>query len=197
MFTGIVEEKGTIIEVRPLGLSVSAPTVVEGLAPGDSIAVNGACLTTVEITRNTFSVDLSEETLKRTNLGMLQPGNPVNLERAMPMTGKIGGHIVQGHVDDIGHVMSISHFKGSVAIRIAAEPKVMRYIVEKGFIAVDGISLTVTELDKTSFGISVIPYTLQITTLAHRQEGEPVNLETDVLAKYAERLIEGKGPDGT
>jgi len=112
----------------------------------------------------------------------------VNLERPLTLIDRLGGHIVQGHVDDIGHVMSISRLDGSVAIRIAADPKVLRYIVEKGFIAVDGISLTVTELDKTSFGISVIPYTLQMTTLAHLQEGETVNLETDVLAKYAERL---------
>ncbi|MBI2873415.1 MAG: riboflavin synthase [Chloroflexi bacterium] len=189
MFTGIVEEVGTVRAVRPNGLVIQARTVMDDLALGHSIAVNGACLTVVERTAETFAVDLSEETLRRTNLEALHPGSEVNLERALAAGQHMGGHIVQGHVDATGQLVSLTPEEASVVVRIQAPPQVMRYVVEKAFIAVDGISLTVTGHDSSSFAISVIPYTRQHTNLRSCQMGQLVNLEVDILAKYVERLL--------
>ncbi|RLC94163.1 MAG: riboflavin synthase [Chloroflexi bacterium] len=192
MFTGIIEEVGTVKLARPASLTISAREVLQGSKVGDSVAVNGACLTITAMDSGTFTVDVAPETLQRTNLGSLRPGSLVNLERAVPLGGRLGGHIVQGHVDATGKVVSITPKGNSVLVRYTAPPQVMRYVVEKGFIAVDGMSLTVTDYDSTSFRVSVIPYTLEHTNLARLHVGDSVNLEVDIIAKYVERLKEGR-----
>ena len=188
MFTGIVEEIGKIISASPGKLTVSAGTVLQGMVPGASIAVNGVCLTVADFNRNSFTVDVMEETLRRSNLGHLSSGSKVNLERAMALGGQMGGHLVQGHVDSTGKVIALTPEKGAMLIRIEAPPEVMHYTVEKGFIAVDGISLTVTGRDTGSFGVSVVNFTRQHTILADVKVGTIVNLEIDIIAKYVEQL---------
>ena len=189
MFTGIVEEVGTVQEVSAHRLVVRAATVMSDLAGGASIAVNGACLTAVEVSAEVFAVDLSEETLRRTNLGALEPGQPVNLERALAASGRMGGHIVQGHVDGVGTVLELDGLPHERVLRVEAPETVMRYVVQKGFVAVDGISLTVTAAEDSTFSVAVVPYTAQQTNLRLRKPGDLVNLEVDVLAKYVERLL--------
>ena len=196
MFTGIVEEVGQVkcLETEPGGLgstrlSVRATQVLDDLKPGDSIAVNGACLTVVGLDNRTFSVELAPETLRRTNLGLLEPGRSVNLERPLAATDRLGGHIVQGHVDATGKVTSSSPERDCTIMGFHAPKKIMPYIVEKGFIAVDGISLTVVKRRASSFTVSVVPYTRDNTILKERCAGDPVNLEVDILAKYVESLL--------
>ena len=191
MFTGIVAEVGAVREIRSRGLTIEAERVLKGLCVGDSVCVNGACLTAVAVESNTFAVDLAEETLQRTNLGLLKAGDGMNLEGAVALGQPMGGHIVQGHVDGTGRVLELQPQDGSTVMRIAAPASVMRYVVEKGFIAVDGISLTVTGRDVSSFTVSVIPYTLQNTVLRYRRVEDVVNLEADILAKYVEQLLKG------
>ncbi|MCS7206670.1 MAG: riboflavin synthase [Dehalococcoidia bacterium] len=191
MFTGIVEEVGRVIRRDGPLLEVDASLVLEGLRVGDSIAVNGACLTITRLLARGFAVDLSPETLRRTNLGLLQPGDPVNLERPLPYGGRVGGHLVQGHVDATGQVLAITPEGNSHLFTFSAPKPLMRYIVEKGFIAVDGISLTVVEVLEEAFRVAIIPYTFHHTVLGQRQVGDVVNLEVDILAKYVERLLEG------
>ena len=183
MFTGLVEQMG---EIRTSGtrLSVSTPLASE-LQRGDSIAVNGVCLTAVAIDADHFEADVMEETLARSSLGRLQQGDPVNLELALRVGDRLGGHFVQGHVDSTGRIEAIEQREHSRLIRIGAPPEILRYIVEKGSIAVDGVSLTVTEVDAKAFAVSLIPETLERTTLGAAAEGDPVNLEVDMLAKYA------------
>ena len=183
MFTGLVEQMG---EVRKAGarLSVATPLTAE-LERGDSIAVNGVCLTAVDIDDGTFEADVMEETLARSALGRLAAGDRVNLELALRVGDRLGGHFVQGHVDATGTVESIEDLEHSRRVRIAAPPDVLRYVVEKGSIAVDGVSLTVTELGDWGFGVSLIPETLERTTLGSVKPGDTVNLEADMLAKYA------------
>ncbi|MDM8000812.1 MAG: riboflavin synthase [Dehalococcoidia bacterium] len=193
MFTGIVEEIGTVKSVGSGKLAVSASTVLEGTRPGDSIAVNGACLTVSALAASSFSVDVMPETLKRTNLGQLRPGSKVNLERALLVGGRVGGHLVQGHVDATGRVLSLLPEGGAVIARFAAPPEILRYVVEKGFIAVDGVSLTIIGYDETSFSVSLVGYTLSNTILGSRKVGDQVNLEVDIMAKYVEKLREGRG----
>ncbi len=188
MFTGIVEEVGEIVEAPGTGLRIRAGTVLEDARLGDSICVNGTCLTVTQIDGDTFSVDTVPETLRRTNLGGLSPGDPVNLERALAAGGRMGGHFVQGHVEAVGRIAEIAAEGEALLIRIEAPPEVMRYVVEKGFITVDGISLTVVSRDDAGFVITVIPFTQQQTNLRIRQVGHGVNLETDILAKYVEQL---------
>ncbi len=192
MFTGIVEEVGTVAALSPHRLSVRARTVATDLSLGDSISVNGACLTVVERSADGFSADLAEETLARTNLGGVQAGDGVNLERALLASSRMGGHIVQGHVDGVGTITSLSGTDDDTRLVVEAPPEVARYIVEKGFIAVDGISLTVTTVDGPSFGVAVVPYTREHTVLGVRKAGDRVNLEVDILAKYVERLTAGQ-----
>ena len=188
MFTGIVEEIGRVTSA-PLGkMAISASRAVKGMELGASIAVNGVCLTVTSFDTNSFSIDIMPETLKRTNLGLLRAGNGVNLERPLALGGELGGHLVQGHIDDTGRVTSIIPDGESIIIRFEAPPGVMRYIVEKGFIAVDGVSLTVVVKDSSSFQVSVVAYTRQHTTLGSRRVGDLVNLEVDVIAKYVEQL---------
>ncbi|MBI4297576.1 MAG: riboflavin synthase [Chloroflexi bacterium] len=191
MFTGIVEEVGTVVALRGQRLTIAARKALEGMAVGDSIAVDGACLTIVARDATSFSVDLSPETLARTTLAALQPGGGVNLERALTPQSRLGGHFVQGHVDGTGRILSIATQEGAHLFRIGASSEIMRYLVEKGFIAVDGISLTVAALDVSSFAVSVIPYTYENTTLGHKDPGAAVNLEVDILAKYVEKLHGG------
>jgi riboflavin synthase len=189
MFTGIVEEVGEVAEASTTGLRIRAATVLADAHLGDSIAINGTCLTVTSIDGDTFTVDTVPETLRRTNLGELRPGDPVNLERALPAGGRMGGHFVQGHIEATGRIAAIEPEQEALLIRIDAPPKAMRYIVEKGFITVDGISLTVVSRDDAGFVITVIPFTQEHTNLHARRAGDTVNLETDILAKYVEQLI--------
>ena len=190
MFTGIVEEVGVVAKISDNGMTVRATKVTEDLKLGDSIAVNGTCLTAVSFDRTEFSVDLSPETMRRTSLGQLSVGGPVNLERALLASDRMGGHIVQGHVDGTGRVMSTKRDRDSTIFRIRVPKRLNRYIVEKGFVAVDGISLTVVKRGASSFTLAVIPYTLKNTNLASLSVGDRVNLEADILAKYVESLLD-------
>ena len=189
MFTGIVEEVGVVAKISDNGMTVLATKVTEDLKLGDSIAVNGTCLTAVSFDRTEFSVDLSPETVRRTSLGRLSVGGPVNLERALLASDRMGGHIVQGHVDGTGRIMSTKRDGDSTIFRIRVPKRLNRYIVEKGFVAVDGISLTVVKIGASSFTLAVIPFTLKNTNLARLSVGDQVNLEADILAKYIESLL--------
>jgi riboflavin synthase len=193
LFTGIVEEVGPVKSSSSGKLTVSASVVLEGTRLGDSMAVNGTCLTVSAMNSGSFSVDVMPETLKRTNLGQLHPGSRVNLERALMVGGRVGGHLVQGHVDATGKVVSLVPEGSAVIAKFAAPPEVLRYVVEKGFMAVDGVSLTVISYDKGSFSVSLVGYTLNNTVLGSRKVGDQVNLEVDIIAKYVEKLREGRG----
>jgi len=193
LFTGIVEEVGIIEAVRPGKLTISATEVLQGTKLGDSLAINGACLTVNALDASSFSVDVTPETLRRSNLGLLRSGSRVNLERALMVGGRLGGHLVQGHVDATGRIASLVPTQGAVIARCAAPQSVMHYVVEKGFIAVDGVSLTVVDYDATSFSVSLIPYTMERTILGTRRPGDVVNLEVDIIAKYVEKIKEGGG----
>jgi riboflavin synthase len=189
LFTGIVEEVGEVSRFNGTCLSIEATLVVDWLKPGDSMSVNGACLTVVEHTDREFSVELVPETLRRTSLGALGQGDVVNLERPLSVSDRLGGHIVQGHVDARGRLASTRPEGDAVIIRFGCPKRLMPYIVEKGFIAVDGISLTVVKKSASSFTASVIPYTLANTNLRERSIGDHVNLEIDIVAKYVESLL--------
>ena len=189
MFTGIVEEVGKIKNINNSGLSVYASKVLEGTILGDSIAVNGTCLTVVRMDDESFTVDLAPETIKRTGFGAMGQSNVVNLERPLSADGRLGGHIVQGHVDGTGKITSIKGDADCFIISIRSPKKLMPYIVSKGYITVDGISLTVVKRNTASFTISVIPYTLEHTNLKSKQAGSLVNLEVDIVAKYVENLM--------
>ena len=188
MFTGIIEEVGKVSSTPAGSLVIAASEVVSGIKDGGSIAVNGVCLTVTSFTANSFSVDVMPETLKRTNLGLLSAGDKVNLERPVALGGQMGGHLVQGHVDDTGRVASVLWEGEATLIKFEASPEVVRFVVEKGFIAVDGISLTIASREANSFWVSVVDYTLQHSTLGNRQVGDLVNLEVDIIAKYVEQL---------
>ena len=188
MFTGIVEEIGIAIGIRPGCLTIGAKKVLGDIKLGDSIAVNGVCLTVTSLNKDSFSVGIMPETVRRTNLDRLHYGDLVNLERAMITDGRFGGHFVQGHVDDVGKVLSLSSEEEAVIARMSAPAHLASYIVNKGFIAVDGVSLTVIECDDFSFSVSLVAYTLEHTTLGVRKPGDVVNLEVDIIAKYVERL---------
>jgi riboflavin synthase len=190
MFTGITEELGKVSLLQPNKLVVRARKVLEGTGIGDSVSVNGACLTIVEFGSDYFSMEVVPETMRRTNLGLLKVGDEVNLERPLALGSRLGGHLVQGHVDERGKVVSLRPEGDAVIIRFQAPREVMRYVVVKGFIAIDGISLTVVERDETSFTVSVIPHTRQNTTLGKRRVGDTVNLEVDIIAKYVEALTQ-------
>ena len=193
MFTGIVEELGEVAELADLGdsvrLTLRGPGVVDGAGHGDSIAVNGVCLTVVESGTDTFTADVMRETLDRSSLGALAVGDPVNLERPMRLDGRLGGHLVQGHVDGTGTIESRDRSEHWDVVRVSLPDDLARYVVHKGSITVDGVSLTVASVDDRSFTVSLIPTTLALTTLGRKQVGDPVNLEVDVVAKYVERLL--------
>lgn len=195
MFTGIVNEVGRVASVRPQGLTIAAGKVLENMTEGDSIAVNGACLTVTAFGDDWFNVDIMPETSRRSNIGLLRPGDAVNLEKALTLDGLLGGHLVQGHIDAIGRVAMLRNDGEATIISIEAPPEVTAYVVEKGFIAVDGVSLTVTSVDKQVLEVSVVDYTLRHTTLGMRQTGDKVNLEADIIAKYVAQM--GKKKDET
>jgi riboflavin synthase len=191
MFTGIVEELGTVVAVGAGRLTVSSHTVSTGLEPGASVSVNGVCLTLVARDDERCSFDLSEETLERTTLGSLEPGNPVNLERPVTLASRLGGHLVQGHVDGVGEVAAVAEDAQGARMRITAPENTSRFIVEQGSIAVDGVSLTVAALDENGVEVALVPHTLAVTTLGSLRPGDRVNLEVDMIAKHVERLMEG------
>jgi riboflavin synthase len=192
LFTGLVQELGSVAEVATRGgvtrIRVEASLATD-LREGDSVAVNGVCLTAVEPEAAHFEADLSAETIARTSLGSLAPGEQVNLELPLRPMDRLGGHIVQGHVDGIGRVSSVADAGGGREVRIAAPAELLRYVVEKGSIAVDGVSLTVTSVDGDGFAVALIPETLERTTLGRDIQGRPVNLEVDVIAKHVEKLV--------
>jgi riboflavin synthase len=188
VFTGLVHSTGAVAQLRDGRLSVDTPLAAE-LSPGDSIAVNGVCLTATEVADGRFAADVMEETLRRSSLGALAPGAAVNLELALRPSDRLGGHVVQGHVDGLGRVRDVREEGFSRVLAIEADPDLLRYLVEKGSIAVDGVSLTVSALEDDAFAVSLIPETLERTTLGRVLPGNEVNLEVDVLAKYVERLI--------
>ncbi|MBS45798.1 MAG: riboflavin synthase [Nocardioides sp.] len=196
MFTGIVEELGTVRAVDDLGdsirLTVAADTVLEGTGLGDSIAVNGCCLTVVTMDDGAWTADVMRETLDKTSLAGVAPGDRVNLERAVTPVKRLGGHVVQGHVDGVGEVLARTPSEHWEVVEISLPADLARYLVDKGSITVDGVSLTVVEAGATSFTISLIPETLARTTLGSRQPGDRVNLEADVLAKHVEKLLEAR-----
>ena len=188
MFTGIVEEIGTVKAVEPGGIAVTASEVMGDLKVSDSICINGACLTVTSRDERSFAVDVVPETLRRTNLGSLKAGAPVNLERSLPVDGRFGGHVVQGHVDGTATIESIAREEDALLVTFSAPPSIMRYVVEKGFVAVDGASLTVVDCDIRTFVVTIIPYTRDNTIFGVREVGDAVNVEADILAKYVERL---------
>ena len=193
MFTGIIEELGSVRSVEERGenarIVIAARIVTEGTNHGDSIAVNGVCLTALDITPDSFAADVSRETLSRSTLGRLQPGAPVNLERAVTPATRLGGHIVQGHVDGRGQFTNVEDHGESWTVRIAYPPELARYLVFKGSVAVEGISLTLAALADEYFEIAIIPKTWEVTNLSHLKPGDDVNIEVDIMGKYVERLL--------
>ena len=193
MFTGIIEEIGTVKRVQHSGSSsfieIQAKKVLEDVHMGDSIAVNGVCLTVTHFDSSVFRADVMNETLSRSSLGSLTTGSPVNLERAMAANGRFGGHIVSGHIDGTGTITDIKNDGIAVWYTVSAAPELLRYIVEKGSIAIDGISLTVAKVTDTSFSVSIIPHTAARTILGTKKAGDTVNLENDIIGKYAEKLM--------
>jgi riboflavin synthase len=201
MFTGLIEHVGTVADLAPAGkgalLRVQSGPIVEGVRIGDSIAVDGACLTVVAVKGPELSFDVSAETLRVSTVGKFRPGREVNLERALKVGDRLGGHFVLGHVDAVGTVVSLRRAPGETLLKIAAPPEIVRLLIPKGSVALDGISLTVAALDDAGFSVAVIPHTWDRISLRSKKEGEPVNLELDVIGKYVARLM-GKpaGPSG-
>ncbi len=196
MFTGIIEEMGEVLSVESSAagarLRVRAGALIDGALVGESIAVSGVCLTIVSLAPGEFAADLAAETLRRTTLGGLGPGDPVNLERPLRFDDRLGGHLVQGHVDGVGTITAVTPEGAGIWMEIAPPPPLLPYIAEKGSVAVDGISLTVARvLDGGQFAVALIPHTLAVTTLGRRSVGDRANIEVDILAKYVERLLEG------
>jgi riboflavin synthase len=196
VFTGLIEETGIVRAIRRAGrslhITVGARKVLEGIRIGDSIAVNGVCLTVVRFDEDAFTADVMPETFAKTNLRDLVPGDPVNLERTMALGDRFGGHIVQGHVDGTGTIAALDREEIAVWVTVSAPPEVLRYLVPKGSVAIDGISLTVVDVGETWFRVSLIPHTFAVTTMGRRAPGDRVNLEADILAKYVERLVTGR-----
>jgi riboflavin synthase len=203
VFTGIVEELGVVEALEDQGdavrLSVRGPAVVQDASAGDSIAVNGCCLTVAELTATGFTADVMQETLLKTSLGALDPGGRVNLERAVTMSTRLGGHLVQGHVDETGTFVRRTPSEHWELVEVSYSPRIAAYLVEKGSVTVDGVSLTIVSVDDEAgtFSVSLIPETLARTTLGTKDAGEPVNLEVDVIAKYVERMLSLRGPAPT
>lgn len=199
MFTGIIEEIGRVERVtrgaKSCRLRIKAKAVLEGTRTGDSICTSGVCLTVTEFGEGYFEADVMTETLRRTKLGSLRAGSSVNLERAMPLNGRFGGHIVSGHIDGTGVIRSMQMEDNAVWVTISADRPLLRYIVEKGSVAIDGVSLTVASVDENGFGVSVIPHTGRETTLLQQKTGDAVNLECDVIGKYVGKLF-GSGIQG-
>ena len=199
MFTGIIEEKGKIESIKSgrdsAVLTISADKIMDDVKTGDSIAVNGVCLTVISITAKGFTADVMHETLDRSSLRILRAGSYVNLERAMPVCGRFGGHIVAGHIDGTGKITGIKKDGNAVWYTVHTEDNILRYIVEKGSVAIDGISLTVAKISGKDFSVSIIPHTLKETALNEKKVGDIVNLENDVIGKYVEKLILNRNKD--
>ncbi len=195
MFTGIIEEMGrveTLVRKDKMSrLTIQAQTVMADLKTGESVTVNGACMTAVELTTTGFSCDVSPESLSLTNLGDLKAGDPVNLERAMRMDDRLGGHMVSGHVEGIGQIIEKSAHENAVMLTIAVPPQVLKYCVPKGSITLDGVSMTINALSKTNIKICIIPHTAKMTTLGFKSVGDRVNVESDMIGRYVERLLQG------
>lgn len=194
MFTGLVEEIGQLVSLRrgsdSARLKIAARLIMDGLAVGDSIAVNGVCLTVTSFGGGSFDADVMAETLAKTNLGELQPGDRVNLERALRLGDRLGGHLVSGHIDGVGEIVSREKHDIATLLTVAAPPEVMRYIIKKGSVAIDGTSLTVVDHGENSFTVSLIPHTAHATVLGGKQPGQRVNLEGDLIGKYVERWVQ-------
>ena len=201
MFTGIVEELGIIRKISISGhsgsITIEASKVLEGTRIGDSIAVNGICLTVTSMAGDSFTADIMAETVRRSSLKGAVSGDKVNLERAMAADGRFGGHIVSGHVDGTGTIINMHREENAVWVTISAEPSIMKFIVEKGSVCLDGISLTVAKVGATDFSVSVIPHTGEETTLLRKKVGSPINIENDVVGKYVERLLNFKNNEST
>ena len=193
MFTGIIEEMGTIQSIQHSGekirFTIQARKVLEGTRIGDSIAVNGICLTAVDLTGSTFAADVMPETLRRSSLGEIHPSSPVNLERALRLSDRLGGHIVSGHIDGTGTIQSRTPEHNAILFKIQAAPELLKYIVAKGSIALDGVSLTVAAVSSNNFTVSIIPHSASETIIGHYQPGDLVNIECDVIGKYVEKLL--------
>jgi riboflavin synthase len=193
MFTGIIEEIGELVAIqrgtKSVVLTIKADKILTDTSTGDSISTNGVCLTAVEIGKDYFKADVMHETVDRSSLGQLSKGSKVNLERAMRADGRFGGHMVAGHIDGTGEITDITKDDNAVWYKITTKPEIMRYIIEKGSIAIDGISLTVAKVAKSDFSVSIIPHTLGQTTLALRKKGDKVNLENDMVGKYIEKFL--------
>ena len=200
MFTGIVEELGSVRRVTPGAragkMVIAARKVLEGTRVGDSIAVNGVCLTVVAIGADEFSADVMPETLRKTGLGQLRVGDAVDLERAMPADGRFGGHIVSGHIDGTGRIREVRPEQNAHVVTIEAPREIMELVVEKGSIAVDGVSLTVASVGRTDFSVSIIPHTAEQTVLLRKRPGDVVNLENDIVGKYVQKLLSNERPTG-
>ena len=192
MFTGIVEEVGTILQTASDSLKIKAGQVLEGTKVGDSIAVSGVCLTVTTLGKDFFTADVMPETFRCTALGRLKTGSFVNLERALTLNARLGGHIVSGHVDSIGTIDSFRPEGNAVILTVKTEPKVLKYIVAKGSVALDGISLTVVDVKSDSFSVSLIPHTREVTALKSRQPGDLINIETDIIGHYVEKMLADK-----
>lgn len=194
MFTGIVEELGEVKNIKrssqAIVLTIKAEKVLEDIQLGDSIATNGVCLTVTDFNDRQFEVDVTPETMRKSSLGNLSIKDQVNLERALKLNDRLGGHLVSGHIDGTGKISTKRQEDNAVLITITPEPELLKYIISEGSITVDGISLTVAQLDEKSFTVSIIPHTNQITTLSHKKVGDVVNLETDMIGKYVERMME-------
>lgn len=191
MFTGIIEEIGIVKSVKSKVITIEANKIFDDLKLGDSVAVNGTCLTISSFSNKIFNADITTETLSRTNLGDLKSGFKVNLERALTLNGRLGGHIVSGHIDGVGIIKNISKSENDIILKIEVSANLMKYIIEKGSVAVDGISLTVAKVDsnKNNFSVAIIPHTLKETVLYYKKAGDKVNIENDIIGKYVEKLL--------
>lgn len=190
MFTGIIEEVGKVKSIGGGVLQIAAHKVLEDVQLGDSIAVNGICLTVTSFTAGSFRADVMPETIKRTSLAELSIGSPVNLERALTLSTRLGGHIVSGHIDGTGRIVSLKEDQNAILMKIAAKADILHYIVEKGSVALDGISLTVAAVTDTDFTVSLIPHTREVTNLSSKGQGSLINIENDVVGKYIEKLCQ-------
>lgn len=193
MFTGIIEEVGTIKNIskgiKSIKLTIGATKVLEGSKIGDSIAVNGVCLTITSMGKDFFTADIMPESLRKTSMANLTSGDKINLERALTLSSRLGGHIVSGHIDGVGTVIALKRDDNAMRITIEAEPKIMKYIIAQGSVTLDGVSLTVASVAKSNFTISLIPHTGEVTTLLSKGIGSSINIENDVIGKYVERLL--------
>ena len=190
MFTGIIEEVGSVHSIGGGRLTVRAARVLQDVQLGDSIAVNGVCLTVTRFDSGSFDADVMPETIRRTSLAELKKGSPVNLERALTLQSRLGGHIVSGHIDGVGTIRSMKEESNAILMKISADKNILRHIVEKGSVALDGISLTVAEVTDSDFTVSLIPHTRQVTNLSYKKAGSVINIENDVIGKYVEKLLQ-------